>query len=107
MSRAGRSVVLAAAGGCAVHATPVRAIPSRFAATRLVLFAIATVAVLRVPIDTGEVQRAFHLLPQPHAFLEAWARYDACWYVTIAQSGYTAPAVGPYPDMRSALFPLS
>ena len=89
-----------------VRVAPFRAILSGFAATRLALFALATFAVLHLPIDAGEVQRAFHLPPQPHAFLEAWARYDACWYVTIAQSGYTASTIGSYPDMRSALFPL-
>ena len=83
-----------------------RTVLSRFAATRLVLAAIATLALLYVPIDAAEMQRAFRLPPQPHAFLEAWARYDACWYVTIAQAGYRGP-MGSYPDdMRSALFPL-
>jgi hypothetical protein len=89
-----------------VHTTASRAILPGFAATRLALFAIATFAVLHGTIDAGEAQRAFRLPPQPNAMLEAWARYDASWYVTIAQSGYRGP-MGPYPeDMRSALFPL-
>jgi len=74
-----------------------------FVATRLVLFAVAALAVLRLPLDTKEAQ-GFHLSPQPHAFLEAWARYDACWYVAIAERGYRE-SVGPS-DMRAAFFPL-
>jgi hypothetical protein len=77
---------------------------SSFLATRLVLFAIAFFAVLRMPINAIEAQ-GFHLPPQPHAFLEAWARYDACWYVVIAEHGYRAP-IGPYGDMRANFFPL-
>jgi hypothetical protein len=75
-----------------------------FAATRLALFAIGAFAVSRMPINAVEAQ-GFHLPPQPHMFLEAWARYDACWYVAIAQDGYRGP-IGAYGDMRPGFFPL-
>ena len=81
----------------------VRVILWRFVVTRLVIFAIATGAVVHLPIDRTEA-RGFHLPPQPHAFLEAWARYDACWYLTIAQHGYV-DSIGAE-DMRAAFFPL-
>jgi Gpi18-like mannosyltransferase len=81
-----------------------RGLLSTFAATRLVLFAIGVFAVSRMPINAVEA-RGFHLPPQPHTFLEAWARYDACWYVAIAEDGYRGP-IGPYGDMRPAFFPL-
>jgi len=87
-----------------VTARTLRFICSIFLATRLALFAIAIFAVLRMPINALEA-RGFHLPPQPHAFLEAWARYDACWYVVIAEHGYRAP-IGPYGDMRANFFPL-
>jgi len=61
-------------------------------------------AVLRLPIDHHEAQ-AFHLAPQSHTYLEAWARYDACWYVTIAERGYQG-TIGPFGDMRANFFPL-
>jgi Gpi18-like mannosyltransferase len=80
------------------------AILSRFLITRIVLFAIAIGAVSRLPVDPVEA-RGFHLPPQSHAFLEAWARYDACWYVTIAERGYRDP-LGGNEDMRAAFFPL-
>jgi Gpi18-like mannosyltransferase len=81
-----------------------RCLFSIFAATRLALFAIGVFAVARMPINVIEAQ-GLHLPPQPHTFLEAWARYDACWYVTIAQKGYRGP-IGPYGDMRAGFFPL-
>jgi hypothetical protein len=81
-----------------------RSLFSIFAATRLALFAIGVFAVARMPINVIEAQ-GFHLPPQPHTFLEAWARYDACSYVTIAQKGYRGP-IGPYGDMRAGFFPL-
>ena len=81
-----------------------RFIFSIFLTTRLALFAIAIFAVLRMPINAVEA-RGFHLPPQPHAFLEAWARYDACWYVVISEHGYRGP-IGPYGDMRANFFPL-
>jgi hypothetical protein len=81
-----------------------RGLFSTFAATRLALFAIGAFAVSRMPINAIEAQ-GFHLPPQPHAFLEAWARYDACWYVAIAEGGYRGP-IGPYGDLRPAFFPL-
>jgi Mannosyltransferase (PIG-V) len=81
-----------------------RAILPGFAVTRLALCAIAVFAVLRLPIDAIEA-KGFHLAPQPSAWLEAWARYDACWYVTIAEQGYRR-SIGPISDMRSAFFPL-
>ena len=77
---------------------------SVFAATRVALFTIGVVAVLRLPINPIEAQ-GFHLPRQPHPMLEAWARYDACWYVTIAQQGYRG-SVAPWGDMRPAFFPL-
>ena len=43
-----------------------------FAATRVVLFSIAVIAVMRLPIDPVEAQ-GFHLPPQPQAWMEAWA----------------------------------
>jgi hypothetical protein len=73
-----------------VTARTLRFILSIFLATRFALFAIAIFAVLRMPINAIEA-RGFHLPPQPHAFLEAWARYDACWYVVIAEHGYRGP----------------
>jgi Gpi18-like mannosyltransferase len=81
-----------------------RGLFSTFAATRVVLFAIGVFAVSRMPINAVE-RLGFHLPPQPHVFLEAWARYDACWYVSIAQNGYRGP-IGPYGDMRPSFFPL-
>jgi len=83
---------------------PLRFIFSIFVSTRLALFAIAIFAVLRLPINAVEA-RGFHLPPQPHAFLEAWARYDACWYMLIAERGYHGP-IGPWGDMRANFFPL-
>jgi hypothetical protein len=81
-----------------------RPILLRFLVTRGLLFALAAFAVLHFPIDTVEAQ-GFHLPPEPHPWLEAWARYDACWYVAIAERGYRA-AIGPYGDMRPNFFPL-
>ena len=77
---------------------------SIFAATRLAIVAIGVFAVLRLPINVAEAQ-GFQLPPQSHPAMEAWARWDACWYVTIAQHGYRGP-IGPYGDMRAAFFPL-
>src|SRR5262249_18513589 len=64
-----------------------RSVFSTFLASRIVLFAVALFAVSHLPINVAEA-RGFHLAPQPHSYLEAWARYDACWYVTIAEAGY-------------------
>ena len=75
-----------------------------FIATRLALFAIGVVAVSQLPINHLEAQ-LFQLPPQPHIVLEAWARYDACWYMTIVERGYRGP-IGPYGDMRPGFFPL-
>src|SRR5262245_41108392 len=82
----------------------VRLIVTCFLASRLVLFLVGALAVVQFPIDHHEAQ-AFHLAPQSQTFLEAWARYDACWYVTIAERGYGG-SVGPFGDMRAAFFPL-
>jgi len=87
-----------------VSGPTLRLILSRFAITRLVLFGIASLAVGRLPVDPIEA-RGFHLPPQPHPFLEAWARYDACWFLTIAQHGYR-DAIAGNEDMRAAFFPL-
>jgi hypothetical protein len=86
-----------------VTARTLRFICSIFFTTRVALFAVAVFAVLRMPIDA--IEAGFHLPPQPHAFLEAWARYDACWHVFIAEHGYHGP-IGPYGDMRANFFPL-
>jgi GNAT superfamily N-acetyltransferase len=75
-----------------------------FAASRAVLFAISLYAVVHLPINATEAQ-GFHLAVQPHPLLEAWARYDACWYVAIAEGGYRGP-IGPWGDMRPGFFPL-
>ena len=75
-----------------------------FLLSRLVLFFLGAMAVVRFPIDPHEA-KAFHLAPQSHTYLEAWARYDACWYVTIAERGYGG-TVGPFGDMRANFFPL-
>ena len=75
-----------------------------FAASRVVLFAISLFAVLHLPINAIEAQ-GFHLPSQPNPLLEAWARYDACWYVAIAEGGYREP-IGPWGDMRAGFFPL-
>src|SRR5579862_2198059 len=84
--------------------TLLRDICPAFVATRLALFAVATLAVLRLPVN-GVEALGFHLPPQPYSFLEAWARYDACWYVAIAERGYRSP-IGPWGDMRPAFLPL-
>src|SRR5262249_21192870 len=81
-----------------------RAVLPGFLATRIALFALAAFAGVRLPIDAREAQ-GFHLSPQPHAILEAWARYDACWFAAIAERGYRQ-SIGPTPDMRAAFFPL-
>src|SRR5262249_1619471 len=75
-----------------------------FITTRLVLFAVGTLAVSTLPINAAE-SRSFHLAPQPHSVLEAWARYDACWYVTIAERGYRGPLGWPS-DLRPGFLPL-
>src|SRR5262249_3847657 len=70
------------------------------------LFALAVVAVVRLPINPTEA-RGFHLPPQPHTYLEAWARYDACWYVAIAEHGYRGTGLTlSEGDIRPAFFPL-
>ena len=81
-----------------------RSVLSAFVATRVALFAVALFAVSYLPINAVEAQ-GFHLSPQPNAFLEAWARYDACWYVTIAEEGYRG-SIGDNADIRPAFFPL-
>ena len=81
-----------------------RLILLRFAVTRLVLFGVASAALIQLPVDPIESQ-TFHLPTQPHPVLEAWARYDACWFLTIAQHGYRDPIAGGE-DMRAAFFPL-
>ena len=82
----------------------VRLIVVGFVLSRLVLFFVGAIAVVRLPIDHHESE-AFHLAPQSHTYLEAWARYDACWYVMIAERGYGG-TVGPFGDMRANFFPL-
>ena len=77
---------------------------STFFVTRIALFSLALLAVARMPINPVEAQ-GFHLQPQPHRYLEAWARYDACWYVAIAEHGYRE-AIQSDGDMRPAFFPL-
>ena len=86
--------------------TPFRVIVLAFLATRLALFAIGTVAVERMPVNAHEEGGGLHLPRQPHAFLEAWARYDACWYLVIAEKGYRAPVGQKTADMRANFFPL-
>src|SRR5262245_17798598 len=81
-----------------------RAVLPGFAITRVAVFAIAAFAGSGLPIDATEAE-GFHLPPQPHAMLEAWARYDACWFAAIAEHGYRQ-SIGPTPDMRAAFFPL-
>jgi hypothetical protein len=66
---------------------------------------IGALAVTWLPIDATDALRSFHLPPQRSAALEAWARFDACWYVGIAHHGYTHP-IGPFLDLRPAFFPL-
>jgi hypothetical protein len=87
-----------------VSGATLRIILVRFALTRIVLFGVANAAVIQLPVDPVE-SRTFHLPAQPHAFLEAWARYDACWFLTIAQHGYR-DAIAGGEDMRAAFFPL-
>jgi Mannosyltransferase (PIG-V) len=79
-------------------------IVSTFLITRVVIFSLALFAVLRMPINAVEA-RGFHLPPQSHSYLEAWARYDACWYVVIAEHGYRDP-ISSDGDIRPAFFPL-
>jgi mannosyltransferase PIG-V len=81
-----------------------RNVCSTFVLTRVALFAVALFAVSHLPINVVEA-RGFHLAPQPHPYLEAWARYDACWYVTIAEEGYRGP-IETDADIRPAFFPL-
>ena len=81
-----------------------RSVFSTFVLTRVALFAVALFAVSHLPINIVEA-RGFHLAPQPHSYLEAWARYDACWYVTIAEEGYRGP-IETDADIRPAFFPL-
>src|SRR5262245_3180538 len=81
-----------------------RSVLSTFLATRVVLFAVALFAVSHLPINVAEA-RGFHLAPQPHSYLEAWARYDACWYVAIAEAGYRG-SIDTDADIRPAFFPL-
>src|SRR5262245_48965110 len=81
-----------------------RSVLSTFLATRVVLFAVALFAVSHLPINVAEA-RGFHLAPQPHSYLEAWARYDACWYVAIAEAGYRG-SIDTAADIRPAFFPL-
>src|SRR5262245_33967439 len=81
-----------------------RSVLSPFAATRLALVIVGVLAVSHLPINAAEAS-GYHLPPQPHSFLEPWARYDACWYVAIAEQGYGG-SIGTYGDMRPAFFPL-
>ena len=83
----------------------VRLIILGFFLSRLILVFVGVVAVDRFPIDNHEAQ-GFHLEPQSHAYLEAWARYDASWYVTIAEHGYRRGTISPKGDIRAAFFPL-
>lgn len=59
-----------------------------------------------MPLNNHEQGGGLHLPRQPHAFLEAWARYDACWYLVIAEKGYRAPVGQKTADMRPNFFPL-
>jgi hypothetical protein len=82
----------------------IKAVGIAFIATRIALMAISALAVLRLPVNATEAQ-GFHLPRQPHTVLEGWARYDACWYVAIAEHGYVG-SIGPWGDMRSDFMPL-
>jgi hypothetical protein len=83
---------------------PWAAILGPFVATRLALIVVGALAVTYLPLNPQWATN-FHLPPQPFAALEAWARFDACWYITIAERGYTQP-LGDFFDLRPAFFPL-
>ena len=84
---------------------PARPILFAFAVTRLGLVLVGVLALTFLPIDVRQRAgnyRVHRQLPKP---LEMWVRWDAEWYLAIAEHGYRGPLDAGY-DLRPALFPL-
>lgn len=84
---------------------PTRTILLAFITTRLFLVLVGVLTLSLLPIDTD--QQAGNYISQPPAAkpLEMWSRWDAEWYLAIAEHGYRGKLDAEY-DLRPALFPL-
>src|SRR5262245_3965494 len=71
-----------------------------FLLTRLILYVAAAIAIRLVPAAPGQRTQAFL---GKNLSLAAWARWDAGWYLSIAERGYWYDPQGP---SSVAFFPL-
>ena len=71
-----------------------------FLLTRLTLYVVAAIAIRLVPPDVGSGSQAYL---GKNLSLAAWARWDAGWYLSIAERGYWFDPHGP---SSVAFFPL-
>jgi hypothetical protein len=96
-----------AAPGPASWGAALRHVALPFLLTRLLIVAAGVIALTWWGVDAAEAQRNFGgPSPPPDApWLRMWVRYDAAWYLAIAQHGYTAPLTAAY-EMRPGFFPL-
>ena len=78
-----------------------------FAITRLGLFILVWLSVIFLPVREGKLLwRAF----PNHAFLDGWFRWDAGWYCSIVEHGYTnfvGTQTGPRDTLFWPLYPVA
>ena len=84
-----------------------RTVLSAFVLTRVVLVVSGLATLAWVPPDEASRAPQFrHERPASAPVLDMWARWDAEWYLDIAERGYRpAPPDGPY-WMQPNFFPL-
>src|SRR5215813_14139134 len=71
-----------------------------FLLTRLILYVTAAIAIRLLPSSPGQRAQAFL---GKNLSLAAWARWDAGWYLSIAERGYW---YDPHGASNVAFFPL-
>ena len=84
---------------------PWRCLLLGFVATRLALVLTGVLTLSLFPLDTKQLPGDYHRPQEALKPLEMWSRWDAEWYLAIAEQGYGGKVAADY-DMRPALFPL-
>lgn len=76
-----------------------------FLLTRAAILLIGVATLTHKPLTEDDIPGDYHRPAVAFKALEMWSRWDAEWYMAIAEVGYNGPIDSTY-DMRPALFPL-
>jgi hypothetical protein len=87
------------------RASPPVTIISAFVTTRVALILVGLLALSSLSIDAAHALTNCVTQPPAPAALEMWSRWDAPWYLVVAEQGYGG-TLDAYCDMRSTRFPL-